>query len=94
MSSGRYQEFIAERARLLERIKELEAGKTGARGQRASVFPTCLTWADMMPSLSKNQGVFKIALFSQNEKSATRISSKLLIFNVDQPGLEPGTSRL
>ena len=34
------------------------------------------------------------ALFSQNEKSATRISSKLLIISVDQPGLEPGTSRL
>ena len=33
-------------------------------------------------------------LFSQNEKSATWISSKLLIFSVDQPGLEPGTSRL
>ena len=34
------------------------------------------------------------ALFSQNEKSATRISSKLLIFSVDQVGLEPTTSRL
>ena len=34
------------------------------------------------------------ALFSQNEKSVTRISSKLLIFNVDQLGLEPRTSRL
>ena len=34
------------------------------------------------------------ALFSQNEKSATRISSKLLIFKVDQLGLEPRTSRL
>ena len=34
------------------------------------------------------------ALFSQNEKSATRISSKLLIFKVDQIGLEPMTSRL
>ena len=34
------------------------------------------------------------ALFSQNEKSATRISSKLLISSVDQLGLEPRTSRL
>ena len=34
------------------------------------------------------------ALFSQNEKSATLISSKLLIFKVDQLGLEPRTSRL
>ena len=34
------------------------------------------------------------ALFSQNEKSATRISFKLLIFSVDQVGLEPTTSRL
>ena len=25
---------------------------------------TCLTWIDMMSSLSKNQGVFKIAVFS------------------------------
>ena len=33
-------------------------------------------------------------LFSQNEKLATWISSKLLIFSVDQPGFEPGTSRL
>ena len=34
------------------------------------------------------------ALFLQNEKSATRHLCKLLIFHVDQPGLEPGTSRL
>ena len=33
-------------------------------------------------------------LFSRKQKSATWISSKLLIFSVDQPGLEPGTSRL
>ena len=33
-------------------------------------------------------------LFSRKERSATWISSKLLIFSVDQPGLEPGTSRL
>ena len=32
--------------------------------------------------------------FHKNEKSATRISPKLLTFSVDQPGLEPGTSRL
>ncbi len=38
------------------------------------------------------QNVF--ALFSQKEKSATRISSKLLIISVDQLGLEPRTSRL
>ena len=34
------------------------------------------------------------ALFSQNEKSATRKLRKLLIFSVDQTGLEPVTSRL
>ena len=40
----------------------------------------------------QNHSVFP--LFSRNEKSATWISSKSLIFSVDQPGLEPGTSRL
>ena len=40
----------------------------------------------------QNRCVFP--LFSRKEKSATWISSKLLIFSVDQPGLEPGTSRL
>ena len=34
------------------------------------------------------------ALFSQNEKSATCRDAKLLIFYVDQVGLEPTTSRL
>ena len=34
------------------------------------------------------------ALFTQTKKKALAISRKCLILNVDQPGLEPGTSRL
>ena len=33
-------------------------------------------------------------LFTQIKKKALAISRKCLILNVDQPGLEPGTSRL
>ena len=37
---------------------------------------------------------FVYALFTQRKKKALTIARKCLIFNVDQPGLEPGTSRL
>ena len=37
---------------------------------------------------------FVYALFTQTKKKALAISRKCLIFIVDQPGLEPGTSRL
>ena len=37
---------------------------------------------------------FVYALFTQTKKKALAISRKCLILNVDQPGLEPGTSRL
>ena len=37
---------------------------------------------------------FVYALFTQTKKKALAIARKCLIFNVDQPGLEPGTSRL
>ena len=43
MSSQRYQEFIAERARLLERIKELEAENAEFRkrlGEPVAPMPT------------------------------------------------------
>ena len=36
----------------------------------------------------------KELLFTQTKKKALAISRKCLIFFVDQPGLEPGTSRL
>ena len=36
---------------------------------------------------------FVYALFTQTKKKALAISRKCLISNVDQPGLEPGTSR-
>ena len=58
---------------------------------------TCFRSRTRLQKVAENVVELKtivFALFSQNEKSATRISSKLLIFNVDQPGLEPGTSRL
>ena len=37
---------------------------------------------------------FVYALFTQTKKKALAIARKCLILNVDQPGLEPGTSRL
>ena len=37
---------------------------------------------------------FVYALFTQKKKKALAIARKCLILNVDQPGLEPGTSRL
>ena len=37
---------------------------------------------------------FVYALFTQTKKKALAISRKCLIIKVDQPGLEPGTSRL
>ena len=37
---------------------------------------------------------FVFALFSQNENQRLTFVRKSLIFIVDQPGLEPGTSRL
>ena len=37
---------------------------------------------------------FVYALFTQTKKKALAIPRKCLILNVDQPGLEPGTSRL
>ena len=37
---------------------------------------------------------FVYALFTQRKKKALTIARKCLIFRVDQPGLEPGTSRL
>ena len=37
---------------------------------------------------------FVYALFTQTKKKALAITRKCLIFSVDQPGLEPGTSRL
>ena len=37
---------------------------------------------------------FVYALFTQIKKKALAIARKCLISNVDQPGLEPGTSRL
>ena len=42
----------------------------------------------------QKMGLNSSRLFSQNEKSATYEVVMLLIFRVDQPGLEPGTSRL
>lgn len=48
--------------------------------------------SDILSTNAMNRCVFP--LFSRNEKSATRISSKLLIIRVDQIGLEPITSRL
>ena len=58
---------------------------------------TCFRSCIRLQKVAENGAELKtivFALFSQNEKSATRISSKLLIISVDQPGLEPGTSRL
>ena len=37
---------------------------------------------------------FVYALFTQRKKKALTITRKCLISIVDQPGLEPGTSRL
>lgn len=37
---------------------------------------------------------FVYALFTQKKKKALAIARKCLILSVDQPGLEPGTSRL
>lgn len=48
--------------------------------------------SDILSTNAMNRCVFQ--LFSRNEKSATRISSKLLIIRVDQIGLKPMTSRL
>lgn len=48
--------------------------------------------SDILSTNAMNRRVFP--LFSRNEKSATRISSKLLIIRVDQIGLKPMTSRL
>ena len=63
---------------------------------RNLIYMSYLGWYDakfIKKSWSfQNRCVFP--LFSRKEKSATWISSKLLIFKVDQPGLEPGTSRL
>ena len=63
---------------------------------RDLIYMLYLDWYDA--KFSRKSGSFQkqcvFPLFSQKEKSATRISSKLLIFSVDQPGLEPGTSRL
>ena len=60
------------------------------------IYMSYLGWYDakfIKKSLSfQNRCVFP--LFSRKQKSATWIYSKLLIFSVDQPGLEPGTSRL
>jgi len=50
----------------------------------------CLKWHKKSIELK----CYVFALFSQKEKSATCKACKLLILNVDQPGLEPGTSRL
>ena len=63
---------------------------------RNLIYMSCLGWYDakfIKKSWSfQNHCVFP--LFSRKEKSAAWISPKLLIFSVDQPGLEPGTSRL
>ena len=48
--------------------------------------------SDILSTNAMNRCVFP--LFSRNEKSATRISSKLLIIRVDLPRLEPMASRL
>ena len=37
---------------------------------------------------------FVFALFSHEKKKSSQRIANCLIFNVDQPGLEPGTSRL
>ena len=64
------------------------------------IFELCyieaITWNDMMSSLSKNQGVFKINVFSYcfPKKKELRFCLNSLIYNVDQIGLEPMTSRL
>ena len=63
---------------------------------RNLIYMSYLCWYDA--KFIKKSGSFQnrcvFPLFSRNEKSATRISSKLLIFKVDQLGLEPRTSRL
>lgn len=48
--------------------------------------------SDILSTNAMNRCVFP--LFPRNEKSATRISSKLLIIRVYQIGLKPMTSRL
>ena len=45
-------------------------------------------------NMPKQLKPFVYALFTQIKKKALAISRKCLTFNVDQPGLEPGTSRL
>ena len=79
------------------RRKNCEGGLKGS-----AVYESCLSFREnkngrRLQKVAENGVELKpivFALFSQNEKSATWISSKLLIFSVDQPGLEPGTSRL
>ena len=58
---------------------------------------TCFRSRTRLQNVAENGVELKpivFALFSQKEKSATWISSKLLIISVDQPGLEPGATRL
>ena len=72
MSSQRYQEFIAERARLLERIKELEAENAELRKRLGEPVATVSSASCAMKNLSpigtlsstgnKLHGIIDIAL--------------------------------
>ena len=78
MSSGRYQEFITERARLLERIKELEAENAELRKRLGEPVAPMPTASCSMKNLSLHE---KIDLFcslfkGRNDVFARRWFSK------------------
>ena len=60
---------------------------------RETLF-TCFTWNDMMPSISKNQGVFKINVFSycfpRKRKSTYRKSVSAWLLKWTSLGLNQG----
>ena len=58
------------------------------------VFAGKITFRFSPRALFDLPDLFVYALFTQTKKKALAISRKCLITNVDQPGLEPGTSRL
>lgn len=60
MSSQRYQEFIAERAQLLERIKELEIENTELRKRLGELVTPASQTPNTMQNLSPQE---KIELF-------------------------------
>ena len=63
MSSQRYQEFIAERARLLERIKELEAENAELRKRLGEPVATVSSASCAMKNLSFSTAVLDPTLY-------------------------------